>query len=62
MMKWVILTLLLSVLLAGPMWVPLSDQEPPAPTQTQEQNYTAGSNACCEKGWSCCEVGVAARP
>jgi hypothetical protein len=52
--KWIILTLLLSSFLAGPVWVPKLDQEPSGQTQTQ-QNSVGGDPMCCVGGFSCCE-------
>ncbi|MBI3949133.1 MAG: hypothetical protein HY314_01555 [Acidobacteria bacterium] len=50
--KWIILTLFLSTLLASPVWV-LPDQDPPVQSQEQ-QNLIPGDPECCVLGLDCC--------
>jgi hypothetical protein len=53
--KWVMVVMFLSVLLAGSVWGPKVNQEPPAQT---ESSVPDSSDLCCKTQMSCCEIGT----
>lgn len=50
--KLIFLTLLLSLLMANPVWVPPLGEEPTVQTQTA----IPADPECCDAGLSCCVV------
>lgn len=50
--KWVLVVMFLSILMASPVWEP-TNPEPPA---QMESGDPPSSDPCCRMKYSCCEI------